>query len=193
MPAKKLPRRDPGERAAFLAGFWTYAASYDPDLLEGIVLDPVPDTFPVQQPKLFSQYPPALAIAGALAVVSYHQDRPIDGCILISEFLQYVDRGHWSFLGYESERDLNRIRLNILDAEYHFRASFELFTELKRRLLAGEELDAEKVRAINYQVQYQTTEGTLQYFKPAHEWMMERKRQYAEATSDSHTSDSTAS
>lgn len=172
-------RRDAGERAAFLAGLWTYAAHRCPERLHEIVLEPVSDAYPVQQPKIFPQFPPALAIAGGYAVVFHHQERQHDECVPVDEVLKYVDPNHRNHIGYTCEADINNIRLQILDVSHALRGSHALYSALKSLLLEGIELDAQKVANAAEIVAQHEMEEMDEYFKPAHDWMQERRRLYA--------------
>ncbi|WP_428304815.1 hypothetical protein [Lacipirellula sp.] len=135
-------------RAALIAGAWTYAAIVCPHKLDQMIMGDVPAVMPVQIPNIMIDSPRALTLAGAVAVVFFQGKLPPDRCVLLEEILQYLPNEHQRHIGYRSDKDFDHVRLMLNDIHQVLKKARGLFEELRRRLLAGESIDAERVREI---------------------------------------------
>lgn len=135
-------------RAALLAGFFTYAAKECPHRLPQLKLADVTATTSVQISDVFVDCPRALALAGPLGVLFFQGELPPDRCVWSAEILQYVPLEHHEFVSYRSEDDLDEFQLLIIDANSILERGREMFDQLKSWFLAGEDVSVEAIRKL---------------------------------------------
>jgi hypothetical protein len=134
-------------RAALLAGWWTYTAKVWPDRLDELALDGVPATTPVQITHLFTEFPPELVLAGVMGALGFQASKPQGTMISYDQILYHLPARHRRVLGITSYRVADLWKL-ILGVGEVLRDARSLFDQLRRMLLAGESIDATRVRAI---------------------------------------------